>query len=171
MSMIVKMPRRTWSVLAAVLVAGSVLLAGAPAEAQFGNASQVEFSAQVLPATDKLPVRLAITVDIEEGWHIYSITQAKGGPRPTQLLPAASDDYTLAGEFTPSVAPVIHVYEDIWPDLNVEEHTGTVTWTVPLKLADGVDAASLLIEGTVRGQVCNEEQCNNFAKEFEAELE
>ena len=138
------------------------------ADAQFGRpATQVKLAAAILPATDKLPVRLAITATIDEGWHIYSVTQAKGGPRPTKLQLVESSDYELVGDFTSDTAPVIHEYE-FWPDLKVEEHTGSVTWTVPLKLGPGVDLAGLTVGVNAKGQVCSDERCNNFKKSLSA---
>lgn len=161
---------RLYLLITLSMVCGTLLVAS-PAKAQFGKpAKEVKLSASILPATDSQPIRLAITATIDEGWHVYSVTQAKGGPRPTKLQLAESKDYQLAGDFTPSKAPVVHVYEDIWPDLNVEEHSGTVTWTAPLKLASGVNPSSLTVNLVAKGQVCNDELCNNFKKSLSATL-
>ncbi len=158
--------------LVVMVVAMACALTTTLAEAQFGGpAKEVNFSAVILPATDKLPARLAITATIDDGWHIYSITQAKGGPRPTKFSFDASGDFEIAGDFTPDKPPKVHVYQDIWPDLNVEEHHGTVVWTAPLKFAAGVNPAGVEITGSVKGQVCNDEQCNNFKKAISAETE
>jgi len=145
-----------------LVVVGLVIANTADKAVAETSAKQVSMTAKILPATDKLPARLSITAAIDEGWHIYSVTQAKGGPRPTKFKLEESEDFKLSGDFTADPAPVVHVYEDIWPDLNVEEHTGNVTWTAPLELGSGVDAASLTIEVNAKGQVCNEEVCNNF---------
>lgn len=138
--------------------------------AQFGSgpAKEVQLAAKILPASGKLPVRLAITAAIADGWHIYSVTQPKGGPRPTKFSLGDSSDFELVGDFAADTAPVVHVYEDIWPGLNVEEHTGSVTWTAPLKLAAGVDPARLNIAISAKGQVCTKERCKNFKNAFSA---
>lgn len=161
-------PKRLISSLALVVLCGFVLVAQ-PAEAQFGRpAKQVQLAASILPATNKLPARLAITATIDDGWHVYSVTQPKGGPRPTKIQVTPSSEFEVVGAFVPSTAPVVHVYEDIWPGLNVEEHAGSVTWTAPLKLAPGVDSSRLTIAVTAKGQVCNDQQCNNFKKSLSA---
>ena len=45
-----------------------------------------------------------------------------------------------------------------------EEFEGTVTWTAPVEIAAGVDAAQLGIEFRVRGQVCKD-RCIPFSKD------
>src|SRR5579863_10175986 len=43
--------------------------------------------------------RLAITAEIAEEWHIYSITQAKGGPVRSEIKFKSSPDYKVTGPF------------------------------------------------------------------------
>ncbi len=115
--------------------------------------------ADILPAEAGQKPRLAITVEIEPGWHTYSIHQAPGGPLPTKLNLDPSNDYRLAGPFVATPPAQKHSYPDIWPRVTVEEHSGRVTWQAPLDLAPGVELSQLQIRGTVSAQTCDADTC------------
>jgi suppressor for copper-sensitivity B len=102
--------------------------------------------------------QLAITAEIADGWHIYSITQAPGGPVRTQIKLNESPDYKFTGEFKPSPDPARHS-DEIWKGLSLEEHAGKVTWTVPIEIADAIEPARLKITGKLHAQSCRKGQC------------
>jgi len=153
------------------VVAGS-LISGAPLWAQleggpfggrsggfgagFGGSAEpvVAVSAQFTAPTPDRPGRLFITATIQPGWHIYSITQAPGGPVPTQIKLDPSGDYTLLGDYQVSPPPEKKA-EPAFDNMIVESHHGTVTWYAPMKLRPGVDPASLRITGQVYAQACS----------------
>jgi suppressor for copper-sensitivity B len=101
---------------------------------------------------------LSITAEIEEGWHTYSLTQESGGPLPTTIKLDKSDQYKVAGEFTPSPKPKTHVDTVAFKGVTLEEHEGKVTWSAPVELAPGVDPKTLKISGKVNAMAC-EQQC------------
>ncbi|NIP84468.1 MAG: hypothetical protein GTO03_02485, partial [Planctomycetales bacterium] len=92
----------------------------------------VTVRAQILPPQGRGAARLSITAEILPGWHIYSITQRPGGPRPTSIQLDESPNYRLTGPFQATPAPEIHL-EKFWPGLDIEQHEGRVTWTAPLE--------------------------------------
>jgi len=49
--------------------------------------------------------RLTITAAIEPGWHIYSLTQADGGPQKSEIKTAESPSYKLLGRLQPDQPP------------------------------------------------------------------
>src|SRR5262245_29114181 len=65
---------------------------------------------------------LYVTAEMAPGWHIYSITQAPGGPLKTKIKLTPSPAYKLTGEFKALEAPKVHQYQDVWPGVKVEEH-------------------------------------------------
>jgi suppressor for copper-sensitivity B len=99
-----------------------------------------------------VPGRLLVTAEMQPGWNIYSITQAAGGPVPTQIKIATSPDFKVS-EFTAVDKPEVHP-EPAFNNLAVEKHLGRVTWSAPLEFAAGVDPAKLKIEGSVFCQAC-----------------
>jgi suppressor for copper-sensitivity B len=103
--------------------------------------------------------RLAITAEVADEWHIFSITQAPGGPITSKIKLVTSDDYQLKGDFKPSPEPTIHVDNDVYKGLTIEEHIGTVTWSAPIELAAAVDPAKLKISGKLLVQSCSGSQC------------
>src|SRR5262245_32510889 len=58
---------------------------------------------------------LYVTAEMTPGWHIYSITQASGGPLKTKIKLTPSSAYKLTGEFKALQAPKVRQYQDIWP--------------------------------------------------------
>lgn len=126
--------------------------AGAGAELDRPVTLTAEF---VAPQINK-PGVLHITASIESGWHIYSITQSKGGPLATRILLTQQADFQLAGEFAPSPKPEVHRDEKFFPGVPLEEHRGKVTWSAPIKFAAGVDPTKLSIAGKVTIQACSD---------------
>jgi len=129
---------------------------------------EVVVSAQILPAEGKQPVRLSITATVKKGWHIYSITQGPGGGKPAEILLDRSKQAALAKNFAATPAPKRY-FDDVFKAI-VETHEGTVVWTAPLKLADGVDPSKLKLTGKVDLQACDENACIPLVVPFTAEL-
>ncbi len=118
--------------------------------------SPVTITAVVEPGSGGSPDVLAVTAKLEEGWHLYSVTQKPGGPRPTRIALAAGSARSLAGGFVPDAPPSSHEAEDVpaWKGLVIEEHAGTVTWRAPLAPGGGGE-----VRGTVSLQLCRDNSC------------
>jgi thiol:disulfide interchange protein len=101
---------------------------------------------------------LAVTATLEEGWHLYSISQKPGGPRPTVIRVATDSSRQLAGTFRPDAEPHRHEVDDVpaWRGLVLEEHAGTVTWRAPLAPAAGGVSE---VRGSVSLQLCRDNAC------------
>lgn len=110
-------------------------------------------------ANGPTPARLYITAEIKKDWHIYSLTQPKGGPLPSKIKLPESPHYKVAGQFKSSPQPTVHLYPEAYGDLPVEEHQGRVTFYAPLEIAKGVDARNLKIDGKLNVQACNADNC------------
>jgi len=119
----------------------------------------VRVEAQFADAADGQPARLFVTATMEPTWHIYSITQAPGGPVRTQINLDPSDAYRLLWEFQPDPPPKKGTQPDAFGDLVVESHYDQVTWHVPIQLATGTDLSTLKISGAVRAQPCDPNTC------------
>ncbi len=121
-------------------------------------AAPVKVEARLEPAKDGKPAQIVVTAAIAKGWHIYSITQKRGGPVPTKITLDPGAAYKVAGEFTPAKPPEAHI-EAAFDDLAVETHEGKTVWTAPLDLSPGTDLSTLSIAGKVSYQACNESSC------------
>ena len=141
--------------MAQVEPAGGAMF-GAPAG---GEKSPVAVRAQFTAPSAEKPAYLFITATIDAGWHIYSITQAAGGPIATKIdLAALPSGVRIAGKFQPSVLPDSKK-EEVFDNMIVESHHGTVTWYAPIELAAGVDPARLKIDGKLTAQACDANSC------------
>ena len=129
-------------------------------------ADRVEVSAQIVPSNGGQHAELQITARVQPGWHIYSITQKSGGPKPTKINLVDSDQYRLLGQFVAVPPATVHHYE-FWPDLDVEEHEDQVTWSAPVEVLGSDGWRGVTIEGDVQGQVCKD-LCVNFSQSFKA---
>lgn len=122
-----------------------------------GLGSPVRLSAVVEPGKDGRPDVLAVTASLEEGWHLYSVTQKPGGPKPTRIVLAADSPRRTAGPFQPDAPPSSRLLDDVpaWKGIPIEEHHGTVTWRAPLETG-----AAGPLRGTVSLQLCRDNACN-----------
>ena len=153
----------TRTVVAILFVATTAL--GWSAESSCA-ADRVEVSAQIVASNGGQQAELQITARVQPGWHIYSITQKPGGPKPTRINLVASDRYRLLGKFVAVPPATVHHY-DFWPSLDVEEHEDQVTWSVPVEALGPDGWRGITISGDVQGQVCKD-LCVNFSQSFEA---
>jgi len=140
------------------LLFAGVLLSGPQAVFAADEAAPVKLEAAFVPAAGKLPPRLLLTAQIDKKWHVYSVTQGKGGPYPTKIKLDENPAYKLAGDFTAIPKPDAHK-EAIFDNLVVETHEGRVTWWVPLEMAAGFDPAKTPVAGKLTYQACNDQNC------------
>ena len=98
-----------------------------------------------------------IEARIEDGWHIYSISQPAGGPVATRITFPIGQSFELAGNPKSSVQP--HVAYDEAFHMNVELYEKAASFTVPLRRTGATIAAFDSIHVNVRYQVCNASLC------------
>ena len=129
---------------------------------------KVEFKAQYELENGSKNGRISITATVADGWHVFSTTQAPGGPKPTKLK-VKSDFVKLTGPFAADHAPEIGSADDVWPGLPLEEFHGKVTWTAPFELVAEIDPAKTDIEAEFDGQAC-EQSCIEVRESFTAKF-
>ncbi len=101
---------------------------------------------------------LFVTLKLQPGWHVYSLTQPEGGPLPTQIQLNKSAEFRLLDGFRPDRAPD-RKKEPLFDNIMVESHKDEVTWYAPIELAEGVAADQLRIVGKVVAQPCDANSC------------
>lgn len=131
-----------------------------PLAAAEDPSQMVTLSARYAPPTAEVPAMIEVTAEIAEGYHIYSITQPKGGPQRTKLHIDESSEVRLAGPWVATPTPITHIDEEIWIGLSIEEHYGTVTWRAPLELVSGVNPKSVMVSGGADLQACTATACH-----------
>lgn len=120
---------------------------------------------------------LEIEAKLPKNWdHIYAIEQPAGGPKGVKIAVDGTSAAQLLGPFLPEPAAEI-IDSGIFP-VPEYEHTGTVTWRAPIRLDPGADPASILIQGSLTGQICREGECadleaddHKFIARFDTDLQ
>ncbi|MEL7496037.1 MAG: protein-disulfide reductase DsbD domain-containing protein [Planctomycetota bacterium] len=107
---------------------------------------------------------LVVKVELNPGFHIYSITQ-KGAVPPTKLKVAESKQYKL-GKFNPDTPAKIT--KDPWLKQDVEKHVGQVQFFAPIEFASNVDPGKLQVALELSGQVCGEQSCVQVNEKMKA---
>jgi thiol:disulfide interchange protein DsbD len=96
-----------------------------------------------------------ITAHIDPAWHIYSVTQGRGGPFPTRFTLPGGQPFRLTGAVT---GPAPNSEMDPNFGIRTETHSGSPVFRVPLQVAfEAQGERQLLID--VRYQACDESNC------------
>ena len=143
---------RLLTVACLACVAG--LAAPRPAEAQTPVHWKLAPAANAQAEPGK-PITLVLTATIDDGWHLYAMTEPPGPIALTFDLDK-SGPFTLASAITES-APT----KKFDPNFNVmtEFHETTATFTIPLAIADTASLGTQTFALTVRYQTCNDRFC------------
>ncbi len=90
-------------------------------------------------------VVVEVEVALESSWHIYSLTQPKGGPLPTKLKLASGDALTIVGDWRSDSPPKKSISPD-FGGITVEEHDEGVTFFALAKIQQANKSAESLPE-------------------------
>jgi thiol:disulfide interchange protein DsbD len=125
----------------------------------FGDGEpEVTLSANFELIEGTLQGRINVTAEVREDQHIYSVNQQPRGPTKSTITVVLGQGVELTGPFQPDTPPTIKFFQDIYPDLPIEEHEGTVTWSAPIQLEEGIDTASLVISVEYDGLACTNQE-------------
>lgn len=98
-------------------------------------------------------IRVAVTGRIEDGYHIYSITQPPGGPIATTITVANTQAWKISGDIIGP--PPLRMHDESF-DIDVESYEGTARFRIPVMPA-AETTEKLRI--AVRYQACNNRLC------------
>jgi thiol:disulfide interchange protein DsbD len=126
---------------------GTLALAAAP--------DPVAWKVEAVPAKSvKAGARLTakLTVEIQEGWHLYSMKEVQDGPIATRIWVPEGQPLQLAGPIKAAPPQVIH---DPSFNMEVEQYEGQAEFTLPLR----ANAAADKLTVNVSYQSCNNRIC------------
>lgn len=129
-----------------------VFCAAGLASAQNPVSGSISVTPPTVPAGGRGTARVSIS--IEGGWKMYSITQGAGGPIPTRIT-LGEGPFTIAGVSGPK--PKVAMDPNF--GINTETHTGSATFTVGFTANAGTPEGPQTLNVNVRYQVCNDTVC------------
>ena len=148
--------RLAFPIVTAVCVALALAAAGAPLAAQ-GQKLPITWSVSPTPVAAAAGdiVRVEVSAQIEDGWHLYSLTQP-GPPDPTVISVPAGQPFTLDGTIE---APMPEKGYDEAQAAETEYYKESVSFLVPLRSAKTAKAGDHKVKVTARWQACNGSLC------------
>jgi thiol:disulfide interchange protein DsbD len=105
-------------------------------------------------AGDSSLFELQLQVTVTDGWHVYSLTQDRGGPTPMSVK--VEPPYVIAGEIS---GPPPVKFQDPNFGIVTETYSGEQVFRIPLKLAESNAIAPPPIEVKIRSQACSDKLC------------
>ncbi len=123
----------------------------------------VNLSAQLDPNPVKAgqSAKVVITAKIDKGWHLYSLTQPPGGPRPTRITIDETGPFKADGKPTqpkPKVAADPNFSLPGQPFMT-ETFDGQAVFTLPIKVAADAPVGAQKLIVKFYFQVCDDQQC------------
>lgn len=116
------------------------------------NPALLKFNLSPMDAKPGDIVTLSITMELDEGWHTFSLTQKGEGGAPTIIDLTSVHGLKAQGDgFQSDHAPEI---EKPLEDLVLEVHKERVTWSRELQVQPGVKPGQYGVVGTISYQTC-----------------
>lgn len=99
---------------------------------------------------------LMLTATIGDGWHLYSLDQAPGGPIPTRIGIPEGQPFKLGGEID---SPPPHTQFDPVFNIETQYYEESVEFTVPIVVDASDVKGTTPVKVSARYQTCNSEKC------------
>ncbi len=146
------------------VIAALILVCGLAVTAAAQMANPINLSAKLDPNPVKAgqAAKATVTAKIESGWHLYSLTQPAGGPRPTKISIDETGPFKADGKATqpkPKVAADPNFSVPGQPPFMTETFDGEATFTLPIKVAADAPPGNQKLTVKFYFQVCNDHEC------------
>lgn len=138
-------------------VVAATLFSVIPVRAQIP--SVVEWSGRVSVKSAAHPGEhssLEVAAVIQDGWHVYALTQVAGGPTPLRISIGDNRVVELDGKISGSAPSQQH---DSSFDLETQTYSHSFTVTVPLKVKQDAPTGDASVPVSVRFQACSDRTC------------
>jgi len=133
-------------------------------EAAAQGLNPVTLSGRIEPARVKpgQKATILITAKIDPTWHLYSLTQPPGGPRPTRITLEDGMPMAIEGSVQqpkPTVAPDPNFSMPGQPPFMTETFEREAIFTVPVRISQDAPAGPQKFIVKVYFQACDDHQC------------
>ena len=124
-----------------------------------GPIQPVQWTGSIATKTPVEPGRKAtieVAADIQEGWHVYGLTQPSGGPTPLHIALDDNQVVQAAGAVS-GTAPVIK--HDSSFDLDTQIYTRSFILRVPVQIKQSPAEGKQTVSVSARFQACSDRIC------------
>lgn len=131
--------------------------AGAPEAQKPTDIVRWSATPKAISVTAEGTAKVTLAAEVEDGWHLYALTQPKDGPPPLRIGATASQPFEVK---TAAIeAPPPQIAED--PNFNTETHfyEGRVAFVVPVAARKSAAAGAHKLSIDVTFQVCSNRLC------------
>ncbi len=97
-----------------------------------------------------------LETQVEEGWHLYSMTQPEGGPIPTTVVVEDNPVFLLDGEVVQP--PVRKVYDPNF-EIDTEYIEGDSEFLIPVRVKQGAPPGIHPLPVKIRFMICSDTKC------------
>lgn len=101
-------------------------------------------------------VKLALTAEVDAGWHLYATVLPDGGPKPTKITVPDGQGFGAAGDID-EPAPLSSFDKNF--NMTLDFHEGIVTFGVPVKSTPAASPGAVPVRVAVAYQTCNDSFC------------
>jgi DsbC/DsbD-like thiol-disulfide interchange protein len=102
-------------------------------------------------------VSLELTAEVAPGWHLYALTQPKGGPNPLEIAVAKGSSFEIKAEAITAPAPEA-TNDDVF-GLETRQYDGTVVFTVPISAGAAARSGKHSVPIQITFQACGNGIC------------
>lgn len=102
-------------------------------------------------------VKIELAAEVAPGWHLYALTQPKGGPNPLRIVVAKGKPFEVRTRAITAPAPV--VTNDLNFGLDTHQHDGKVLFTVPVAAARTAAPGAHAVPIEITFQACGNGIC------------
>jgi len=100
---------------------------------------------------------ISLNAKIENGWKLYALTQAKGGPQGLAIAVAKGSPFTIATKRIVAPKPKVHTDENF--NLDTQYYDTDTLFTVPVRVEKSAAAGPQQIPIDVTFQACGASIC------------
>ncbi len=132
------------------------------ASAQLQNPINLSAKLDPNPAKAGQTAKVTITAKIDPGWHLYSLTQPSGGPRPTRVTIDETGPFKADGKATqpkPKVAADPNFSIPGQPPFMTETFENEAVFSLPIKVSGDAPVGNQKLTVKFYFQVCNDHEC------------
>lgn len=115
---------------------------------------------------DSITVELLFSANIDEGFHLYSLTIPEDGPLPTVFTFEESDNFSLEGGIQEVIVP-IEEYDDVFK-MDIKFFEGKAAFKQIIKI--DLNNTNLPVIGEIAYMVCNDVGCVALYEDFSLTL-